>query len=109
MHFIKKDIYGWKLNHKPNTFIGGVSATISNKNLLAAKLNIPVSKIKSFRIVNDEVQANIIIEYQILSDAFLNDINITKYIDVDNKVFLINNGSFRGCPSIGLTVSFCCI
>ncbi|MFY0483070.1 leucine-rich repeat protein [Flavobacterium sp. PLA-1-15] len=99
----KKHIYG-KRPVPPNTFIGGVGSTLSTKNLLAAKLGIAPTRIKSFRIVNDEVQACIQGNYNLANLLFGNfadpiaaNLNITHYFDNDNLVKAIGTYCFANC------------
>lgn len=89
----KKYIYG-RRPLPPNTFIGGVGGTLSTKNLLAAKLGIAPTRIKSFRIVNDEVQAHIIGDYSLPNTVFQNNSQITHYFDNDSLVKVIYFGAF---------------
>jgi len=94
----KKHIYG-RRPLPPNTFIGGVGGSLSTKNLLATKLGIAPTRIKSFRIVNDEVQAHIQDSYTIRNGCFYAT-TITHYIDSDGLVLGIENGAFANTPII---------
>jgi len=96
----KKDIYGGRTSPPPNTFIGGVASSLSTKYLLATKLGISPTRIKSFRIVNDEVQANIEGTYSVPANAFANNSNIIFYKDKDRLANRIHNGAFVNCPNL---------
>lgn len=96
---IKKHIYG-RRPIPPNTFIGGVGSSLSTKNVLATKLGIAPTRIKSFRIVNDEVQAFIKGAYEIMTNTFMDDHTITHYKDNDRLVKRINNGAFANCSNL---------
>jgi hypothetical protein len=52
---LKKYIFG-KGNPEPNTFIGGVSATLNTPALIAAKLVIAENRIKSFKIIGNDIE-----------------------------------------------------
>lgn len=99
----KKHIYG-RRPVPPNTFIGGVAGSLSTKSLLATKLGIAPTRIKSFRIVNDEVQAYIQGNYNLGASLFGNyaepssaNLNITHYFDNDNLVKAIGTYCFANC------------
>ncbi len=71
---------------QPNTFIGGVGATITTKSALATKLGISESIIKTFSVVGTEVQAYINTNYNLTVNRFNEDTDITWYKDLDGKV-----------------------
>lgn len=71
---------------QPNTFIGGIGATINTPALLATKLGISQSIIKSFKVVGTEVQAYISDDYTIKINTFNEDEDITHYRDMDGRV-----------------------
>ena len=86
---------------KPNTFIGGVGATINTPALLATKLGIAVSRIKAFKVVGSDIECAIIGNYNIPSSAFSgNSTGITSYNDVEGKVLVLNNSSFANNTNI---------
>lgn len=95
----KKHIYG-KHPIPPNTFIGGVGSSLTTKNLLAAKLGIASTRIKSFRVVNNEVQAFIEGTYEIMTNTFIDDHTITHFKDNDRLVKRITNGCFANCSNL---------
>ena len=79
--------------YKPNLFIGGVGSTINTPELLSIELNgqatvVPVSWIKNFEVVGNDIQCHITNQYTIGKTAFLNDTNITYYIDTENAIAL---------------------
>ena len=87
--------YGKK---KANTFIGGVSATISTPTLLASKLAISVTRIKSFQIVGVDIKCRIIGGgYALPANAFNGNTSITYYNDEDGLVAsnVSGNGFFN--------------
>ena len=79
-------IYGKVRNFPINTIIGGVAASISTKAVLATKLSIPESEIRKFVIVGSDVHANIRSDYSLANDCFYNNLNLTKYKDIDGHV-----------------------
>ena len=85
---------------KPNTFIGGVGATINTPALLATKLGIAVSRIKAFSVVGLDVQCAIVGTYSIPFNAFFGNTQLNKYIDLDGLVTTIGNSAFNGCTSL---------
>lgn len=98
---IRKTIFG-RNKIKPNTFIGGVSATLNTPALVAAKLGISVSRIKAFSIIGSDIQFTVIGDYIIKNSCFVNDVNITYYRDEDNLVVGIDGRAFRSCISLTL-------
>ncbi len=85
---------------KPNTFIGGVGATINTPALLATKLGITVSRIKGFKVAGLDVQCAIVGTYSIPFNTFLGNTQLNKYIDLDGLVTTIGNSAFNGCTSL---------
>ncbi|NTW20543.1 MAG: leucine-rich repeat protein [Nostocales cyanobacterium W4_Combined_metabat2_030] len=84
-----------------NTFIGGVSATLNTPALIAAKLGISVSRIKSFSIVGANIQFAVVDgTYTIPSTAFTNNTTLTYYSDPNGLVTQINDKSFFGCTNV---------
>jgi hypothetical protein len=84
----------------PNTFIGGVSATIGTKSLLATKLNILESDIGYFAVNGNNIEAEIKINYSIPFNCFNANNNITSFVDAGNKVTQINTNAFISCTSL---------
>lgn len=87
---------------KPNTFIGGVGATINTPALLATKLGIAVSRIKGFRVVGLDVQCAIIGSYSIPASAFYLNNKITYFDDIEGLVTTIHYGVFSGASNLTL-------
>lgn len=55
----KSFAYSQNITENPNTFIGGVSATISTRAILASTLSIDVSRISGFTIVGSDIECKI--------------------------------------------------
>jgi len=96
---IRKTIFG-RSKIKPNTFIGGVSATLNTPGLLATTLGINVSKIKAFSIVGDNIQCTIVGKYSMKNNAFYQNKNITYFNDPEGLVEYLNQGCFSGVTKI---------
>ena len=84
-------------NRPPNTFIGGVGASIiTNTTQLAAKLSIQSYHIKNFKIdTNNNVSCYIGRNYTMNASAFVNNNNITYYFDLDGKCTYLNTQAFH--------------
>jgi len=67
------------VNTIPNTFIGGVAATIPTKASLATKLGIAESSISYFSVVGSDIEARINVQYAIPFNCFKDNLNITYY------------------------------
>lgn len=79
-----------------NTYIGGVSGTISTASALATKLAIPVSNISNFTVVGSDIKCKITGSYVIPVSAFyLTGNGITYYKDNGGLVTSIGAQSFR--------------
>jgi hypothetical protein len=89
-----------KSKYKPNTFIGGVAATINTPALIAAKLGILATRIKTFNVIGNDIEFAIIGSYEIPVNMFLNDTNITFYNDRDGLCLKIRYGCFSGSTSL---------
>jgi len=80
-----------------NTYIGGIGASASTKELLATRLDISSTRISNFGIIDNNVQCRISGSYSLPSTSFSYDTNVTYYLD---KAGLISNLStqhqFRG-------------
>ena len=94
---IRKTIFG-RQKLKPNTFIGGVSATINSISILASLLGISTAKIRGFKILGSDISCFVVDEYYLPGDLFKNRTDI-KYWK-DNKAFSINNGTFQNCTNL---------
>jgi len=78
-----------------NTYIGGVSATISSASALATKLGISVGNISNFTIVGSDIKCKITGNYAIPSIAFqFNQTPCTYYTDSDYLVTALGNNAF---------------
>ena len=92
MQSLKKFYFG-KQKLKPNTFIGGVSATLNTPALVAAKLNISVARIKAFKIVGENIEFAVVGGgYTIPASCFINNTEIKSYIDADGLVSEFTGG-----------------
>ena len=77
MQSLKKFYFG-KQKLKPNTFIGGVSATLNTPALVATRLGISVSRIKAFKIVGENIEFAVVGgSYEIPNSAFSGNTNLT--------------------------------
>ncbi|MFC0781223.1 leucine-rich repeat protein [Flavobacterium sp. HJSW_4] len=91
---LRKTIFG-RQKIKPNTFIGGVAATINTPALIASKLGISVSRIKGFSIVGNDIQFAITGgNYIIPQSAFRTNADITYYNDAGGLVTRLNPHAF---------------
>jgi len=78
-----------------NTYIGGVSATISTASALATKLAISVGRITNFTIVGSDIKCKITGSYAIPANAFQSGATpCTYYTDSDYLVTSIGDYSF---------------
>jgi len=96
---LQKTVFG-RQKIKPNTFIGGVSATISTPALIAAKLGINVNRIKAFSIIGSNIQFAVSGGSYELPNANSGLYNgfapgITYYDDRDGLVAKVNHSCFR--------------
>ena len=96
MQSLKKFYFG-KKKLKPNTFIGGVSATLNTPALVATKLGISISRIKAFSISGSNIEFAVIGgAYSIPANAFNGATTLTYYNDSDGLVTSVNGASFVG-------------
>ncbi|KAF2082130.1 leucine-rich repeat domain-containing protein [Flavobacterium sharifuzzamanii] len=100
---LQNTVFG-KQKIKPNTFIGGVSSSLSTPALVATKLKIPVSRIKSFSIVENNIQFAVIGGSYILPNLNSGPFNgfgegITYYDDRDGLVTRVAHSCFRNSDS----------
>jgi len=85
-----------------NTYIGGVSATISTSSALATKLGISSGRISNFTVVGSDIKCKVTGgSYAIGANAFEDDANITYYDDPEGLVTSIGYRAFRGVNIIG--------
>lgn len=97
---LQNTIFG-KKKHKVNTFIGGVAATLNTPALIAAKLGLPITRIKSFGIIGDDIQFAVTGgNYAIPASTFANNSTITYYHDLDGIVSSIGASCFVGCINL---------
>lgn len=85
----------------PNTFIGGVGATINTKELLAAKfLNMDgsafdVANIRGFKVDGNDIECYIKTPYKFINVAFKSNLDITHYKDISGLVTSLYTQEFR--------------
>jgi hypothetical protein len=84
----------------PNTFIGGVAATINTPALIASKLGIAVDRIKSFSIIGNDIQFAVIGNYNIPNACFMNNSSLTYFLDNGGLVLKIDSNGFRACVNL---------
>lgn len=86
---------------KPNTFIGGVGVTINTPTLVANTLGISVTKIKSLRVVGNDIEFAVVgSNYNLRLAAFDTNNNITFLNDEQGKISLIDAACFRNAKNI---------
>jgi hypothetical protein len=85
---------------QPNTFIGGVSATINTANLLATKLQINVSRIRAFRVVGADIEFAVTGGNYIIGSAFEGNTNMTYFDDRYGLVLTITDRAFKGSLNV---------
>jgi len=100
MNLVARQIFGNKKGGEPNTFIGGVSGTISTAALLATKLSISVGAISNFTIVGSDIKCRITGSYAISSGVFEARADITSYYDYDGLVTSIGAQAFNICSNV---------
>ncbi|MCP2027485.1 hypothetical protein L1276_002642 [Flavobacterium sp. HSC-32F16] len=97
---VQNTIFGFE-KHKANTFIGGVSTTITSASSLATRLGIPLSRIKAFKTIGSDILFEITDgKYSIPTNAFAGLSTMTYYNDSMGLVTTINNNAFFGCSSV---------
>lgn len=87
-------------DYEPNTFIGGVANTITSASEVASILNVSVSGIKAFSVVDNDIQFHVKNDYEIPSYAFQDNTDITYYRDEGEKCFGIGQGAFMGASEL---------
>jgi len=80
--------------YRANTFIGGVASTLNTPELVAAKLRLPIARIKSFSIIGNDIQFMVIGTYSIASSTFASDSNITYFDDKNGLVTQLYPSAF---------------
>jgi hypothetical protein len=106
MNLVQLQIFGNKTAITYNTYIGGISASVSSASLLATKLGISVGAISNFTVFGSDVKCRIIGGYGIPAYAFSANTNITYYTDSDNLVTSIGVQAFNGCTNLAGTIKF---
>lgn len=93
---LRKTVFG-RTKNKVNTYIGNIGTVYSTIPLLAAKLGIPSSSIKSFKITQGNISCCIAQNYVIPANCFRNSAagySPTYYYDVDGKVTELQISAF---------------
>lgn len=83
-----------------NTIIGGIGATITSRSALSAKIGVSVNLIRRFEINGNDVYCNISSGYNIGTDAFNGDTNVTFYYDLDEKCLSTGLRGFQGASNL---------
>lgn len=96
-----KKFYLAKTKVQPNTFIGGVSATINTAALAASKLGISASRIKAFSVIGDNIQFAVTGgSYSLPNAAFQSNTAITYYYDLDGLMTAILGNGFSNSTNL---------
>ena len=91
----------WAQKTDANTFIGGVSGTITTGAQLATKLGISSARVTNFKIVGSNIQAKITGgTYVLPGSVFLSDTSITYYNDPTGLVTSLTTATFRSCTNL---------
>jgi hypothetical protein len=89
----------------PNTFIGGVSATIGTAAALASRLAINVDRITLFEIVGEDIKCRVTGNYNGLGSGFDGNTAITYYDDSEGLLVNMSDRFISAC-SILLWINF---
>jgi len=79
-----------------NTYIGGIGTVVSTKTLLATKLGIASSRISNFSIIGNNIQCRISGGYTLSNSSFLEDTNVTYYLDKGGLINDVEMHQFKG-------------
>jgi hypothetical protein len=97
---LQKTVFG-RVKYKPNTFIGGVSATINTPALIAARLGIAESRIRAFNVIGSDIQFAVIGgSYTFSLNAFTSDSSLTYYHDDGGLATSTNWNTFKSCNNL---------
>jgi hypothetical protein len=97
---LQKTVFG-RVKYKPNTFIGGVSATINTPALIAARLGIAESRIRAFNVIGSDIQFAVIGGiYSTSTNMFTNNTSITYFKDDAGLVDIVRPYTFQGCVNL---------
>lgn len=94
---LKKYIFG-KGNPEPNTFIGGVSATLDTPALIAAKLGININRIKSFKIAGSDIEFAVVGGAYVLPNSSFLNTPVSFFLDNDGLITDVGSTSFKANP-----------
>lgn len=96
-NLVTREIFGNRNTKGWNTFIGGVSSTISTSAQLATKLGISNNRIRNFVVVGSDIKCKITGSYAIPGNCFRNPVlGITYYNDISGLVDILNLECFGG-------------
>jgi hypothetical protein len=101
---LQKTVFG-RVKYKPNTFIGGVSATINTPALIAARFGISADRIKVFNIIGENIQFTITgakfnFPYSPSNPAFDNEPTLTYFKDDGRFIIGVANSEFSNNPKL---------
>jgi hypothetical protein len=85
---LQKTVFG-RVKYKPNTFIGGVAGTINTPALLAPRLNLDVKYIKSFKVVGNDIECAVIVNYSVGWYQWRDNPDLTYYKDYGGRLVSI--------------------
>jgi hypothetical protein len=89
-----------------NTYIGGISASVSSASLLATKLGISVGAISNFTIVGSDIKCKITGSYVMPNDSFVwNVLPSTYYTDSYYLVTAIGDRAFYNTSAFENTIA----
>ncbi|WP_278035880.1 leucine-rich repeat protein [Flavobacterium nitratireducens] len=92
-----KKFYLAKTKIQPNTFIGGVSASINTAALVASKLGISASRIKAFSVIGSDIQFAVTGGSYVIPNSAFQSSTITYYNDVSGLCTSVGSSGFRYC------------
>jgi len=84
-----------------NTYIGGISGSITSATQLGIKLGISNTRIQNFTIVGSDIKCKIIGgSYAMPASAFSGETNLTFFRDLDNLIISLNGSCFLGAVNL---------
>ena len=99
MQTLKKYYFGKQKVKVPNTFIGGIGATINTPALLASKLGIAENRIKLFKVTGVDVECAVVGgSYSMPVDCWVGNTSITYW--EDNVCNYTNRNVFRNASNL---------
>lgn len=105
-NLVTREIFGNRNPKGWNTFIGGISSTISTSAQLATKLGISNNRIRNFVVVGSDIKCRITRSYAIPFSAFqFNHTPCTYYRDTDYLVTSIGANAFYATSAFSGTIA----